>query len=117
MATYARLESRLPAIIAEIEIVTNEAAELTANKIAEDARAAAPFATGRLRDSIHVEEIDNGYAVVADATDEDGFPYPLVIEYGGRSGVGVGPRAFMTPAAEANREMFLSIAATSLAAI
>lgn len=33
-----------------------------------------------------------------------GYPYPVVMEYGGRSGGSIGPRAFLTPAAERNRE-------------
>lgn len=47
---------------------------------------------GRLRDSIHVEEGKNNMRIVADAVDEKGRYYGMLIEYSPRS------QAFMEPA-------------------
>ena len=85
----------------ESEDGLKEGAEL----IAERARARVPVLTGALRDSIHTEEIEDGHAVVADATDEKGYPYAIAVEFGGHEGGrGVGPHAFMIPAMEESRD-------------
>lgn len=49
-----------------------------AEQIADDAKAGAPVATGKLRDSIHVEPSEDGksFTVIADAT------YAAVVEAG-----------------------------------
>lgn len=104
----ARLYSRIPAIITEMALGTNTAAEAAANDIAERARARAPVLTGTLRNSIHVEPTEGGFMVVADAADPDGYLYAQVVEYGGHTGgSGTGPNAFLTPAAEEVRASYL----------
>lgn len=53
---------------------------------------------GRLRDSIHVENgSKDTMLVVADATDDKGYCYARIIEYGPRG------QPFMTPAYEAKK--------------
>ena len=54
---------------------------------------------GRLRDSIHVEvgKKKDTMLVVADATDDKGYCYARIIEYGPRG------TPFMTPAYEAKK--------------
>lgn len=100
------LKSGIPGLIATLGPRTDDAVEEAAEMIAEAARTRAPVLTGALKASIHVEEVGlgllaNGYAVVADATDEDGYPYGIAVEFGQHQGShSVGPHAFMYPAFE-----------------
>ena len=57
--------------------------------------------TGRLVSGVRVFATNKG-AGIRETTVRKGFPYPSVYEYGNRKGTGdgVGPRAFMFPAAE-----------------
>lgn len=49
---------------------------------AKVARSIAPVLTGAFRDSIHVEQQSEGYAIVADSVDEQGNPDAAFIEFG-----------------------------------
>lgn len=113
----AKLVSRLPAIIAQMTVGSKVAAEQAAQEIADRARSRAPVVTGELQGSIHVEPVDNGYMVIADATDAKGYAYAQVVEYGGHSGGnGVGPHAFLTPAAEEVRDSYYAAIRTTVTA-
>jgi HK97 gp10 family phage protein len=95
------LISRIPQIIASLPPSVAEALEESANAIAEGAKGRVPVDSGALRDAIHVEEIDNGYSVVAG--DDSAF-YGHIVENGS---VRVPPRPFLMPAFEAERENLL----------
>jgi len=41
-----------------------------------------PYATGNYRDSIQVEQDENGFIIFTDAVNEIGYPYPVALEYG-----------------------------------
>ena len=62
----------------EVRKVERERAE----KAADFARGISPVLTGRYRDSIHVEETPEGFAVVADATNDSGEGYAAYVEVG-----------------------------------
>lgn len=53
-----------------------------AERAAEYARTIAPVLTGRYRDSIHVEPVSDGYAVVADVQNDQGHGYSGYLEVG-----------------------------------
>jgi HK97 gp10 family phage protein len=52
-----------------------------AAKMEATAKALCPVDTGRLRDSIHIEETGNKIKVVADATDDKGNYYAKIVEF------------------------------------
>jgi hypothetical protein len=119
MPTKTVLRNRIPEIMATLQPRTEEGLKVAAEAVAERAREKAPVLTGRLRDSIHVEEVDNGYSVVADAEDDQGRPYAVYVEYGGHTGPGAigAPHAFMTPAMEESRDLvpeYVNLALRSL---
>jgi HK97 gp10 family phage protein len=95
----ANLTSRIPEIIASIPDELGAILEDGANAVAEDAQSRVPVETGRLRDAIHVEQLDDlTFSVVAG--DEDAY-YGHVVENGS---VTTAPRPFLVPAAEAQRD-------------
>ncbi len=60
--------------------------------------------TGDLVKKLRVGRTTLKSVEVQDRALHRGYPYPVVMEYGGRSGGSrIGPRAFLTPAAERNR--------------
>lgn len=92
-------DSRLPLIISRLDEQIDEAARLTANAIASDAKSRVPVAGGSLRDSIHVDKEGEGsYYVVAG--DSDVF-YGHLVENGTTK---MPPRPFLVPAAEAEKQ-------------
>jgi HK97 gp10 family phage protein len=92
---YATLISRIPEIIGSLDPKVKEALEEGAELIAKDAQTRVPVATGALRDAIHVEEIEDGYSVVAG--DDEAF-YGHIVEHGG---VNTPAHPFLIPAGEA----------------
>lgn len=91
----ATLENRFPFIIAEMRPKISAAVKAGAEEVAVLAAAKAPVARGRLRDSIHVENVGTAtYSVVAG--DDDVF-YGHFQEYGT---VHDPPQPFLIPAAE-----------------
>ena len=101
-------QSRIPQITAELlprlEAATGAGAEL----IAERAKQRVPVNTGALRDAIHVEPDDGGFAVIAG--DTEAF-YGHIIEHGG---VRQPAHPFLIPAAEESREEVISLVAAAL---
>lgn len=94
----AKLESRLPAIIAELPSEVDDALKEGADAIVEGAAERVPVDSGALRDAIHVEDTEGGYLVVAG--DTEAF-YGHIVEHGG---VNTPPRPFLIPAYEAEHE-------------
>ena len=74
-----------------------------AEALAEEAKRRCPVDTGNLRDSIHVEIQNNGTRakIVADATDEKGYPYGAIVEF---APYDKGGRPFLHPAFRAKRD-------------
>jgi HK97 gp10 family phage protein len=106
--TKTTLISRIPAIVADLPSTVKDALEESADAIAEGAKSRVPVDTGDLRDAIHVEEIENGFSVVAG--DDDVF-YGHIVENGG---VNTPPRPFLIPAFEAERDNLLERVAEAL---
>lgn len=81
------------------KIAAVEALRENGETVAAEAKRRCPVDTGRLRDSIHVEKVSNSKVrVVADARDENGYPYGAVIEYGSNG------KPFLRPALRAVKE-------------
>ena len=72
-----------------------------ARDIVTDAKSRVPVKTGKLRDSIHAIEKENGAVqeITADAKNESGVPYGKIVEYSPRIN-----RPFLKPAIESNRD-------------
>jgi hypothetical protein len=87
-------KSDIPAILAAAARRVREANRISAERIADDARADIARDTGRTAASVEALRTNEGYEVHVD------FPGHL-IEFGS---VKQGPRPFLTPAAEAERE-------------
>lgn len=101
-------KSRLPKITAGLAIKVDTAALAAAEKIEQAAKNNVPVATGKLRDAIHIEHENGGYAVVAG--DNEAF-YGHIIEHGG---VNTPPRPFLVPALEDNRSEIIKLTAAAL---
>lgn len=119
MATaFVKLKSRIPQIMASLEPRMDTSLIEGAALIEARAKARAPVVTGRLRSSIHTEDRSGGYAVVADAKDDNGEPYAIYVEFGGHGATGhrggYGPHAFMYPALEESRAEIIGIAKLSV---
>jgi len=73
-----------PALEAELEhsAEVKRALKEQADRGAVVAKAIAPVLTGAFRDSIHVEEQGDGYAIVADSHDNENEPDAAYIEFG-----------------------------------
>ena len=92
--------NRLPSIAARLDETVEEAMEDAARFVAESAQARVPVATGKLRDAIHVDRMDDDtVAVVAGNTDAW---YGHIVEGGGAK---TSPKPFLVPAFEANRKL------------
>lgn len=116
------LRNRFPQIIAQLPARMDGVERAGAEMIHARAQIRAPVGEppedkhpGRLRDSLHVERSEMGSAVVADATDDKGFPYAYVIEFGGHTEQhGYGPRAFLIPSLEESRDEVMRLALATL---
>lgn len=91
------LRSRLPEITAELEKAAREAVAAAAELVVATAKDRAPVDTGRLRDSIHIDEEAEGTYVVAG--DHEVF-YGNMVEHGT---VDAAAHPFLLPALEENR--------------
>lgn len=69
------------------------------NNIVNDAKSRCPVKTGKLRDSIHAESLEDGaiYKITTDAKNDDNVSYAQYVEYSPRIN-----RPFMHPAIDAN---------------
>jgi len=95
--------SRIPQIALSLDERIDGALRIGAEGIASAAKSRAPVASGALRDSIHVDRIDEGaYAVIAG--DDDVF-YGHIVEGGGAN---TAPQPFLIPALEAERDNVLA---------
>jgi HK97 gp10 family phage protein len=90
----ATLVSRIPEIIASLPGEVKDALGEGAEIIAEGARERVPVDSGALRDAIHIEEVEDGWSVVAGDAQ---VYYGHLVEGGGAH---TPPRPFLTPAAE-----------------
>ena len=101
-------QSRIPAITAEmvprLEAATGAGAELIAGR----AKQRVPVNTGRLRDAIHVEADEGGFAVIAG--DTEAF-YGHIIEHGGAHSAA---HPFLIPAAEESKDEVIELVAVAL---
>jgi len=93
---------------AELALRLDAAAAASAEIVAARAKERAPVATGRLRDAIHVERDDNGFAVIAG--DNDVF-YGHIVEHGS---VRTSAHPFMIPALEESRGEILGLGRKAL---
>jgi len=100
--------SRIPQITAEMVPALEAAMSAGAELIAARAKQRVPVATGRLRDAIHVEAEDGGFAVIAG--DTEAF-YGHIIEHGGAR---VPAHPFLIPAAEESREEVIGLVSAAL---
>lgn len=91
------LHSRLPEISAAIAAAAREAVAAGAELVVASAKSRVPVDTGRLRDSIHVDEEAEGTYVVAG--NREVF-YGNIVEHGGGN---MPPHPFLLPALEENR--------------
>ena len=99
----SKLISRVPEIIAELPGKVDGALEDAANEIAEGARERVPVDTGALKESIHVEKREDGWAVVAGdgPTPGTGTSSSTALPPGARGVQPIPPHPFLIPAAEA----------------
>jgi HK97 gp10 family phage protein len=104
----ATLVSRIPEIVASLPGEVKDALGVGAENIASVARDNVHVDSGDLRDSIHIEEVDEGWSVVAG--DEDVF-YGHLEEFGrgGKSG-----HPFLIPAAESEWATVMEIVEEAL---
>lgn len=102
------MEGRAALYGAQVESIVRAALREAAGEVVLIAKALAPVDTGTLRDSIHVEEgEDGGVAIVADPV-QDRAPdgYAAFVEFGtGRNPA----QPFMTPAAEEGSRLLAGI--------
>lgn len=84
-------KDQLPAIRQRLRPAAQAIAREVASQAADRARVTVPVQTGRLRDSIQVEETAKGAAVFSDVS------YAPIVEFGGH---GRAPKPFMGQAAE-----------------
>lgn len=104
MARVVTLKSRLPAIAAELRPKVSAAVRAGAEIVAEDAqqRVAIGPPPVHIFDSIRVRRYEAaGYLVEVTATDPKGFPYPRIVEFGGKSRPA---NPFLIPALEAQSD-------------
>lgn len=104
MGRVVTLESRLPAVAAELRPRVSKAVRVAAEVIAEDAERRVHVGPPPVHiiDSIRVRRYEAaGYLVEVTATDPKGFPYPFVVEFGGADQPA---HPFLIPALEANKD-------------
>lgn len=104
-------KSRLPEIAAELLPRLEAAAAEAAGIIEQAAKARVPVDTGRLRNAIHVEHDDGGFAVIAGDTETF---YGHIVEHGGNN---TAARPFMIPALEESRGAIQKLAKTALSGL
>lgn len=94
-----QLMRRLQEIGERMTEAAKEVLRESAQEVAEDAKSRCPVKTGKLRDSISVEESRGGtvYKITANAKNDDGVCYGFIVEYS-PSGT-----PFLLPALEANK--------------
>ena len=101
-------QSRIPKIKAELAGRLEAATAAGAHLIADRAKQRVPVNTGRLRDAIHVEADDGGFAVIAG--DTEAF-YGHIIEHGGARSAA---HPFLIPAAEESKDEVVKLVAAAL---
>lgn len=105
------LRSRLARIAATLDDHVNTGVREVAEEIAKDAQGRVPVASGRLRDAIHVEDVEGvpgQYQVIAG--DDDVF-YGHLVEYGTTH---TPARPFLIPAGENKRASLVTRVAARL---
>ena len=100
--------SRIPKITAEMIPKLEAATAAGAELIAARAKQRVPVDTGRLRDAIHVESDDGGFAVIAG--DTEAF-YGHIVEHGGAR---TPAHPFLIPATEESREEVITLVTAAL---
>ncbi len=95
------VENRIPALIAAVEANARTTVKAHADKIASDARARAPVATGYLRSSIHAESVTAG----KEAQIIVGADYGPFVEYGTYK---MAAQPFLNPALEADKAAYFA---------
>ena len=90
------VENRIPALIAAVEANARTTVKAHADKIASDARARAPVATGYLRSSIQSVSVEAG----KEAQIIVGAEYGRFVEYGTYK---MAAQPFLNPALEADK--------------
>lgn len=95
--------NEFPRIAAEMEEKAKAAEREAAQHVLDRARSLVPVATGKLRDSGHVDESGEGVSVVFDAENESGEPYGIDVEYGNPDRPA---EPFLRPAVEQERAPF-----------
>jgi HK97 gp10 family phage protein len=103
-----RSYNRFPQIIATLDPRVKAALVPAADIIANAAKARVPVESGDLRDAIHLEDADDGVAVVAGGGD---VFYGHMVEFGTSHSAA---RPFMVPAAEENRDTAVAAVAAAL---
>lgn len=98
--TVPGLNSRIPLIIADLDDTVLDGVIESAERIVLGAKERVPVDSGELRDAIHVEADRDAKSVSVVAGDGDTF-YGHIVENGS---VKTGPRPFLVPAYEAERE-------------
>jgi HK97 gp10 family phage protein len=99
MMRWVVVYNRIPQLIAAVEANARTRVVEHANKIASDARARAPVATGFLRSSIQVESVKTG----KEAQIVVGAEYGRFVEYGTYK---MSAQPFLNPALEADKQAF-----------
>lgn len=95
------VENRIPALIAAVEANARTAVKAHADKIASDARARAPVATGYLRSSIQAVSVRTG----KEAEIVVGADYGRFVEYGTYK---MAAQPFLNPALEADKAAYFA---------
>jgi HK97 gp10 family phage protein len=100
--------NRIPQIVATLNPKLSAALRVGAEGIARDAQARVHVDSGALRDSIHVEDADNGFYVIAG--NDDVF-YGIFEEFGTTHSPA---HPFLIPATEAGRDNVVGLVAAAL---
>ena len=87
---------------ARIEQAAKRVLRETAEEIVQAAKSRAPVKTGNLRDSIHLEEENDGltFKITADAKNQSGECYAKIVEFSPKIN-----QPFLQPALDANRNL------------
>lgn len=112
MASKTVLQSRIPAIVAELAPALDQVAEAGAELISASAKEKVDIDTGTLRDAIHTEKVKQGtHAVVAG--DRVAF-YGHLLEHGTTHS---GPHPFLVPALEEDKPEVVALAEAAVKAV
>lgn len=101
-------KSDFPEIIAAIPVRLNAGLRAGAERVETAAKSRVTVSSGGLRNAIHVEDIEDGYAVIAG--DDDVF-YGHLVEHGTSH---TAPRPFLVPALEESAEEIAGFVAAAL---